>query len=217
MIGSSSAARTLSAPAHSPAWIVQPRPAPAAISNELGEVARGEPGLVAGHREADDVGVGALGGVAGDAERLLDPEVAHGRDQDPSLDPGVAPGVVDSAGDAGEVLLVAQPDERGVVGRRGQLDVDRAASARTAQVLVGDVAVVLAGPDHARGQVVGARKSRKSRVAEASVAAEQALGERDAVTRGDPPHELGRRGALEMDVELGLGARSTWAGCLSGV
>ena len=115
VIGSSSAARTLSGPAHSPAWIVHPRPASDGDREHLGEIVRREAGLVAGHREADDVRVGVLGGVARDAQRLLDAEVAHGRDQDPALDAGVAPGVVDPLRDRGQVLLVAEPDEPGMV------------------------------------------------------------------------------------------------------
>src|SRR5215212_9840817 len=96
--GSSSAARTLWAPAHSPAWTVQPRPA-SGDPKRLDVVAGGEVLLVAGHREADDVGVRALGRVAGHAHRLLDAEVAHRGDQDAALDAVVAAGVVDAARD----------------------------------------------------------------------------------------------------------------------
>ena len=64
-----------------------------------------------------------------------------------------------------------------MVGRGGELDVDRATGRARAQVLVGDVAVVLPGADHARGQVVGAQEVEEVRVAEAPVAAEQPLGQ----------------------------------------
>ena len=43
----------------------------------------------------------------------------------PSMPVSVA-GVVDALGERGEVLLVGQADVGGVVGRGGQLDVDRA-------------------------------------------------------------------------------------------
>ena len=106
--------------------------------------------------------------------------------------------------DRGQVLLVAQPDERGMVGRGGQLDVDRATGRARAQVLVGDVAVVLPGADHARGEVVGAQEVEEVRVAEAPVGAEQPLGQVHAVASRDPLHELGRGGPLQVDVQLGL-------------
>ena len=128
VIGSSSAARTLSGPR--PLAGVD-RAAEAGVGGDrehLGEVVRREARLVAGHREADHVGVGPLGGVARDPQRLLDSEVANGRDQDPALDAGVAPGLVDPPRDPLQVLLVAQPDGRGMVGRGGELDVDRAAA-----------------------------------------------------------------------------------------
>ena len=121
--------------------------------------------------------------MAGDAERLLDPEVAHGRDQDPPLDTGVAAGVVDPARDPIPVLLVAQPNQRGMVGRGGELDVDRAPATTPAQVFVGDVAVVLAGADHARRQVVGGQEVEEVGVAETPVGPEQPLGQIDAVAR----------------------------------
>ncbi len=92
-----------------------------------------------------------------------------------------------------------------MVRRGGELDVDRALAGAVAQVLVGDVPVVLAGPDHARGQVVGAQEVEEVGVAEATVLAEHPLGQRQAVARGDPAHQLRRRGALEVDVELGFG------------
>ena len=45
----------------------------------LGEQLGREAGLVAGQREAHDVGMRPLGGMRGDLERPLDAEVAHGR------------------------------------------------------------------------------------------------------------------------------------------
>ena len=154
----------------------------------LGEVPRREARLVAGHREADDVRVGVLGGVAGDAERLLDPEVAHGRDEDAALDAGIAASLVDPARDPVPVLLVAQADERRVVGRGGQLDVDRAAACARAQILVRDVAVVLAGAHHAGSQVVGAQEVEEVGVAKAPVVPEQILRKRQPVALRDPRH-----------------------------
>ena len=171
----------------------------------LDEVVGGEAGLVAGHREADNVRMGVLGAVPGDAQCLLDPEVAHGRDQDPPLDAGVAAGVVDPARDPVPMFLVAQPDERGVVGGSRQLDVDSAPAGTRAQVFVRDVSIVLASAHHARGEIVGAQEIEEVRVAEAPVGAEQPLRQLDAVARRDVAHELGRSGALQMDVQLGFG------------
>jgi hypothetical protein len=110
-----------------------------------------------------------------------------------------------SAGDAVEVLLVAQPDELGMVGRCRELDVDRAPAGAGAQVLVHDVAIVPPGADHARGQVVGAQEVEEAVIPEAAVLAEHAVRQRQAVAGGDPLHELGRRRSLEVDMELGLG------------
>ena len=136
-------------------------------------------GLVAGHREAHDVGVRMLGGMARDSQRLLDAEVAHRGDQDASLDPELGPGVVDTRRDPVPVLLVAQADERGMVWRGGELDVDGAAARAVAQVLIGDVAIVLRGANHAGGQVIGAQEVQEIAVAKAPVVAQQPLGQGD--------------------------------------
>src|SRR6201999_2202952 len=84
-------------------------------------------------------------------------------------------------------------------------DVDRALLCARAQVFVGDVAVVLAGPDHARRQVVGAQEVQEVVVVKAAVLVEQTLRQRDAVALRQARHQLGGRGALEVDVELDLG------------
>ena len=60
------------------------------------------------------------------------------------------------------------PTERRVVGRGGQLDVDRPLAGADAQVLVGDVAVVLGGADDARGAVVGAQEVEEVRAVKRS-------------------------------------------------
>ena len=104
-----------------------------------------------------------------------------------------------------EVLLVAQPDQRGVIGRGGELDVDRPLRGAVAQVLVGDVAVVLGGADDARRQVIGAQEVQEVPVVEAAVLVEQPLGQRHPLRCGQPLHQLRRRRALEVDVQLGLG------------
>ena len=84
------------------------------------------------------------GGVARHPHGSLDAEVAHGRDQDAGFDAVVGASVVDAAGDPLQVLLVAQADELRVVGRGDQLDVDGAVAGAACEVLVGDVAVVVA-------------------------------------------------------------------------
>ena len=76
----------------------------------LGEVARREVLLVARQLEAGHVRVRALGRVARHAQRPLDAEVAYAVNRMRRLDAVLGPGVVDAAGDAVEVLLVAQPD-----------------------------------------------------------------------------------------------------------
>ena len=68
-----------------------------------------------------------------------------------------------------------------VVDRRGQLDVDRAALRARGQVLVGDVAVVLAGADDARGQVVGVQEVQEVAPREAVGRGEDALGDLEPV------------------------------------
>ena len=89
------------------------------------------------------------------SKRFLDVTAVH----DLSLTIGDGEFVVeeqDTQTDAVEVLVVAEPYARGVVGRRGELDVDRVPARARTEVLVDDVAVVLAGADHARGEVVRA-------------------------------------------------------------
>jgi len=148
--------------------------------------------------------VRARGRVARHALGPLDAEVADGGEQDPSLDAVVAPGVVDAADDPVEVLLAAQPDERGVVRGGDQLDVDGAVAGAARQVLVGDVAVVVAGADDAGREVVGAQEVEEVRVGEAVRRLEDALRDGQSVALGEPPDEVRRSGPLEVDVELGL-------------
>src|SRR3712207_8293333 len=63
-------------------------------------------------------------------------------------------------------LLVGEPDRGGVVGRRDQLDVERALLGAGAQVLERDVAVVLARADHARREVVGGEERSEEHTSE---------------------------------------------------
>ena len=100
--------------------------------------------------------------------------------------------------------VVAQADLRGVVGRDDQLDVDSALGGAARQVLEGEVAVVLAGADHARGEVVGAQEVEEVGVGVGLLVGEQALRDRQAVALGEPADELRRGRALEVDVQLGL-------------
>ena len=118
---------------------------------------------------------------------------------------------------AGEVLLVGQPDAGRVVGRGGHLDVDRALGGAAHEVLVDDVAVVLAGADDAGGGVVGVEEVEEVAPHEAAVVADHAVGDAQAVAGGDPLHERGGRRALDVDVELGLGDAHAVAGrCWNG-
>ena len=96
------------------------------------------------------------------------------------LDAVVAPRVVDPGRDPAEVLRVGQPDRVGVAGRGDQLDVDAPSARARGEVLVGDVAVVLGGADHARRHVVGGEEVQEVRPAERVLVREQTVGERDA-------------------------------------
>src|SRR6185312_11790684 len=74
------------------------------------------------------------------------------------------------------------------------------------EVLVGDVAVVLAGADRRGGDVVGLEEVQEVVPVERAVRVEQPLlGEVDAVARRQAADEVRRGGALEVDVQLGLG------------
>src|SRR3954470_7023087 len=183
----------------------------------LGERARRVAGLVAGHLEADDVRVRARGGVAGDPQRLLDAEVADAREEDPRLDAVTGAGVVDPGRDPGEVVLVREADERGVVGRGDQLDVDRALRGARGEVLGGDVAVVLGGADDARRHVVGLQEVEEVAPGEAVGAREDAVWHPEPVALGDPADEVRGRGALEVDVQLRLGDHHARRSRIAGV
>ena len=135
-------------------------------SRRRGELRRRVAGLVAGQVEADDVRVAVLGVAA----RRSPPPPR--RRSCGSRRSGSAPRcrrrarVVDALGDPGVVLGVGEADRRGVVGRGDQLDVDRALGGAARQVLVGDVAVVLAacGSRSPRGRrCAGSRGSRPTR------------------------------------------------------
>src|SRR3954454_713386 len=182
-----------------------PQPGPGRDRVGLGERPGRVAGLVARHLEADDVGVGALGGVAGDPDRRLDAEVPDAREEDPGLDAVLGAGGVDPRRDPVEVLGVGEADERRVVGGGDELDIDRALGGAGAQVLVRDVAVVRGGADHARGHVVGLQEVEEVAPREAVGRGEDAVGDAQPVALGDPAHEVRRRGALEVDVQLGLG------------
>src|SRR4051794_5723093 len=182
-----------------------PQPGPGRDRVGLGERSGRVAGLVARHLEADDVGVGALGGVAGDPDRRLDAEVPDAREEDPGLDAVLGAGGVDPRRDPVEVLGVGEADERRVVGGGDELDIDRALGGAGAQVLVRDVAVVRGGADHARGHVVGLQEVEEVAPREAVGRGEDAVGDAQPVALGDPAHEVRRRGALEVDVQLGLG------------
>src|SRR3954471_2016773 len=170
----------------------------------LGERPGRVAGLVARHLEADDVRVRALGGVAGDPQRRLDAEVADAREQDPRLDAVLGAGIVDARRDPVEVLGVGEPDERCVVRGGDELDIYRALGSAPAQVLVGDVAVVLRGADDARRHVVGLQEVEEVAPREAVGRGEHSVGDAQAVALGDPAHEVRRGGALQVDVQLGL-------------
>jgi hypothetical protein len=171
------------------------------LGERFGRVAR----LVARQREADDVGVGPRGRQLGDLERALDAVVAHGDAEDPRLDAEVAARVVDAGRDALPVLGIAQPRDPRVVDRGGELDVDRAVARARGEVLVGDVAVVLARADDAADEVVGVEEVEEVAPGEAIGRGEDALRDLEPVALGDPPYEVRRRGAFEVNVELGLG------------
>ena len=96
-----------------------------------------------------------------------------------------------------------------MVGRDDQLDVDRALGGAAHQVGVRDVAVVLAGADHARREVVGAQEVEEVDPLEAVRAGEHALGDLQPVALGERLDQRGRDRALEVDVQLGERERHT--------
>ena len=149
--------------------------------------------------------MGARRRVARHANRPLHTEIAYGGDEDARLNAVLGAGVVDAAGDAVEVILVAQADERGVVGGHEQLDVDRPLGGAAGEVLVGHVAVVLARPDHIGGEVVGAQEVEEVRVGEALGGGEESFRDGQPVALGEPADQVRSGRPLEMDVELGLG------------
>ena len=102
------------------------------------------------------------------------------------------------------MFLVGQADLRRVVGGGGQLDVDRALGGTRDEVLVDDVAVVLAGADDAGGGVVGVEEVEEVAPHERPVRPDHAVGDLDAVARGDALDQVRARRALDVDVELGL-------------
>jgi hypothetical protein len=170
------------------------------LGERLGRVAR----LVARHLEARRRRDGRLAAVAGDAQRLVDTEVADAGQQDARLDAVGLARAVDPGRDPREVLLVGEADERGMVGRGDQLDVDRAVRGAAREVLERDVRVVLGRADDARGHVVGLQEVEEVAPGEAVGGGEHAVGDAQPVALGDPAHEVRRRGALEVDVQLGL-------------
>ena len=109
----------------------QAEPGLAGDRERVGEVLGREARLVAAHAEAGDVRMRTLDRAARDLAGLVGTEVADAAHDDAALDAGLVAGVVDALGEGGEVLLVGQADVGGVVGRRGQLDVDRPLRART--------------------------------------------------------------------------------------
>ncbi len=184
-----------------------PDPSVGGDRERLGELVRWISRLVAGHREADRVRMWPAGGVSRHCQRALYPEVADRRDQNPSLDPVRVARVIDAAGDALQMLLLAEPHQLGMIGRRGQLDVDRPLLRTPAEVLVGDVAVVLSGADHACREVVDAQEVQEVTVVKAAVLVEQPLGQLEPVAPREPLHQLRGRGALQMGVQLDLRKR----------
>src|SRR5437764_2843184 len=102
------------------------------------------------------------------------------------------------------MLRVADPDEPGVIDRGGELDIHRALPGAGREVLVGDVAVVLTGPDDARGEVVGLQEVQEVAPRKAIGGGEQPCRDLEAVARGDAADQRGGRGALQVHVELGL-------------
>src|SRR6185312_9720526 len=121
------------------------------------------------------------------------------------LDAVLGAGRVDAGRDPFEVLLVGEPDERRVIGRGDQLDVDRALGRARREVRGRDVAVVLRRPYDARRHVVRLQEVEEVAPGEAVGGGEHAVGDAQAVALGDPAHEPRRGGSLQMDVELRLG------------
>jgi len=143
--------------------------------------------------------------------------VAHAAHDHPRLDPRLCASVVDPLREAGEVLLVGDPDVGGVVGRGRELDVDRALRRTAEEVLVDDVVVVLARTDDARGAVVDLEEVEEVVPVEPAVVGDHAVGHADAVARGDPLDQVGGRRPLDVDVQLGLGdAHAVAARCWNG-
>src|SRR3954469_3366978 len=115
------------------------------------------------------------------------------------------------------MLVVGEADPGGVVGRGGELDVDRPFGSAGHEVLVDDVAVVLARADDARGGVVGAQEVEEVAPAEAAVVIEDAVGDGDLVAGRDAADQVRPGRALDVDVQLGFGDRHAAAGrCSNG-
>src|SRR4029079_15929161 len=120
-------------------------------------------------------------GAAADFAVLLGAEVADAAHGDAGLDARLGAGVVDALGERGELFLVGQADLGRVIGARGQLDVDRALGGAGDEVLVDDVAVVLAGADDAGGGVVGVEEVEEVTPDEPPVASDHYVGAPDSV------------------------------------
>ncbi len=89
-----------------------------------------------------------------------------------------------------------------MVGGRGELDVDRPLARAGREVLERDVAVVLGAADDARRLVVDAQEVQEVVPQVAAVDADRAGRDLEVVAPRDAARQLGRRGPLEVDVEL---------------
>ena len=101
--------------------------------------------------------------------------------------------------DAGEVLVVGEADVLAVVEAGDQLDVDRALGRAGREVLVGDVAVVVAGADRRGGLVVGRQEVQEVGPGERAVGAEEVVGRARC-----------RCGAARRRIRSGVAVPSRW-------
>ena len=203
--GSASAPRTDSAPACSPAWTLQPSPESAAISYARANGPGGKPASSPASWKPTTYGWRSSASRRASASADSTPWLRTAAARIRASIPWSRARVVDPRRDPAEVLGVGEPHRVGVAGRGDQLDVDAALGRARGEVLVGDVAVVLGGADHARREVVGGEEVQEIRPAEGVLVREQTVGQRDPVALGEPAHERRGRGALQVHVQLGLG------------
>ena len=152
----SRAARTLSAPATSPAWTVRPRPASAAMAKARAKSDGGPVALLAGHAEAGDGRPGGGRSEAGGALGAVGAEVADRHRDEAGFDAGGGRG---GFGDGGEVVGPSRRVAVGAeVGREEDLGVDDAVGGGLGQHRLGQAAVVVGGREDGAGGFVGAQE-----------------------------------------------------------